>query len=146
MYDNMGLEGSVSIAICFIPVFIVTTIFLGFNFVAGALVTMTIFMIIINTGAICVLWDVQFNRKYRSFVFFQGNRIKCAAFTSICKFLFSFLALSIINFITGIGISIEFTGHFMSQYLADGGETRELRVKNTVRTILRVFSKRSIFF
>ena len=64
MYDNMGEEGSITIALCFIPVFIVTTIMLGFNFLGGAIVTMTILMIILNTAAICVLWDVQFNRKY----------------------------------------------------------------------------------
>lgn len=66
---------------------------------------MTIFMIIINTGAICVLWDVQFN------------------------------PLSIINFVSGIGISIEFTAHFMSAYLANTQPTRMSRVKNTVRTM-----------
>ena len=64
MYLTMGQEGLVLIALCFIPIFIVSTVFLGFNFLAGTICTITNIMITINTAAICALWNVQFNRKY----------------------------------------------------------------------------------
>lgn len=105
MYDTMGKDGVVTIILCFIPVLLVTSIFLGLNLLGGLIMTMTILMIIINTGAICVLWNVQFN------------------------------PLSIINFITGIGISIEFTGHIVSQYLSDTSNSQSDRIKNTVTTM-----------
>ena len=63
IYDTMGTEGSVEILLCFIPIFIIATIFLGFNFIGGAVVTIVSMMILINTAAICAFWDVQFNRK-----------------------------------------------------------------------------------
>lgn len=105
MYVTMGAEGLVLISLCFIPIFIVTTVFLGFNFLAGTICTITNMMITINTAAICALWNVQLN------------------------------PLSIINYITGIGISVEFTSHLMSSYLSDSGLTRFDRVRSALKTM-----------
>merc|ERR1712071_602652 len=85
--------------------FLVSSIFLGFNFLAGTICTLTNVMITINTAAICALWNVQFN------------------------------PLSIINYITGIGISVEFTAHMTSAYLSDKGSTRFERVRSALKTM-----------
>ena len=45
------------------------------------------------------------------------------------------LALSIINYITGIGISVEFTAHMTSAYLSDKSPTRFERVRSALKTM-----------
>ena len=53
----------------------------------------------------------------------------------ILKLSFVILALSIINYITGIGISVEFTAHMTSAYLGDKGRTRFERVKSALKSM-----------
>ena len=60
--------------------FVLTFILLGFDIVSGLIVITTVTMIIIDTYGMCSLWGVDFN------------------------------ALTLINLIAAIGLSIEFTG------------------------------------
>ena len=94
MYNTMSIEGTILVATCFIPVFLVSLIFMGFDLIPSLIVTLTTVMISVNTAAICALWNVQFN------------------------------PMSIINYITGIGISIEFTAHMVTCFL----ETKKVQV------------------
>lgn len=60
--------------------FVLTFVLLGFDIVSGLIVIATVTMIIIDTYGMCSLWGVDFN------------------------------ALTLINLIAAIGLSIEFTG------------------------------------
>ena len=69
------------IGLCLIPVFLLTFLLLGFDFVSGLIVIFTVSMIVVDTYGMCSLWGVDFN------------------------------ALTLINLIAAIGISVEFTAH-----------------------------------
>ena len=62
------------------PAFLLTFILLGFDLISGLIVIMNVTMIIIDTYGMCSIWGVDFN------------------------------ALTLINLIAAIGLSIEFTG------------------------------------
>ena len=61
-------------------VFLFTFVLLGFDFASGLIVVLVVTMIIVDTYGMCALWGVDFN------------------------------ALTLINLIAAIGISVEFTG------------------------------------
>ena len=64
--------------------FVLTFVLLGFDIVSGLIVIATVTMIIIDTYGMCSLWGVDFN------------------------------ALTLINLIAAIGLSIEFTGLYLN--------------------------------
>ena len=68
--------------------FVLTFVLLGFDIVSGLIVIATVTMIIIDTYGMCSLWGVDFN------------------------------ALTLINLIAAIGLSIEFTGLYHTPELS----------------------------
>ena len=68
--------------------FVLTFVLLGFDIVSGLIVIATVTMIIIDTYGMCALWGVDFN------------------------------ALTLINLIAAIGLSIEFTGLYLKPELS----------------------------
>ena len=90
------------IGICLVPVFVLTFIFLGFDFASGLIVFFTITLIIVNTYGICALWEVDFN------------------------------PLTLINLIASIGIAMEFTGHTVRQFALSTRNGRKDRIIEVV--------------
>ena len=92
-YITMISEAVWQLGICLIPVFVLTFMFLGFDFASGLIVVFTVFLIIFNTYGMCALWEVDFN------------------------------PLTLINLIASIGIAIEFTGHTVRQFALRQGSS-----------------------
>ena len=97
-YITMVSQAFYQIGICLVPVFVLTFIFLGFDFASGLIVFFTITLIIVNTYGICALWEVDFN------------------------------PLTLINLIASIGIAMEFTGHTVRQFALSTRNGRKDRI------------------
>lgn len=104
-YITIVEEAFYQIALCLIPVFCLTFIFLGFDLASGLIVLFTVALIILNTYGMCALWDVDFN------------------------------PLTLINLIASIGIAIEFTGHTVRQFALSTQNGRKERIIETMETM-----------
>ncbi|XP_026883757.2 NPC1-like intracellular cholesterol transporter 1 [Electrophorus electricus] len=80
-YVNIVYEGLVNISLCLLPTFVVCCILLGLDLRSGLLNLFTIVMITVDTVGVMTLWGIDYN------------------------------AVSLINLVTAVGISVEFVSH-----------------------------------
>ncbi|XP_007234279.3 NPC1-like intracellular cholesterol transporter 1 [Astyanax mexicanus] len=99
-YLSIVYEGLVNIALCLLPTFIVCCILLGMDLLSGLLNLLTIVMITVDTVGVMTLWGIDYN------------------------------AVSLINLVTAVGISVEFVSHMTRSFALSTLPTRVERAKD----------------
>ncbi|KAF7694921.1 NPC1-like intracellular cholesterol transporter 1 [Silurus meridionalis] len=85
-YITIVNEGLVNLALCLLPTFVVCCILLGMDLSSGLLNLLTIVMITVDTVGVMTLWGIDYN------------------------------AVSLINLVTAVGISVEFVSHLTRSF------------------------------
>nr|DBA32150.1 TPA: hypothetical protein GDO54_007891 [Pyxicephalus adspersus] len=98
-YLTIVQEGLFTLALCLLPTFAVCCILLGMDLRSGLINLITIFMIIIDTVGVMTLWSIDYN------------------------------AISLINLVTAIGISVEFVSHLTRSFAMSSKLTKVERAK-----------------
>ncbi|XDV48718.1 hypothetical protein PO909_018097 [Leuciscus waleckii] len=98
-YLTIVNEGLFNIALCLLPTFVVCCILLGMDLRSGFLNLLTIVMITVDTVGVMTLWGIDFN------------------------------AVSLINLVTAVGISVEFVSHITRSFSLSIGHTKVERAK-----------------
>ncbi|OCT86577.1 NPC1-like intracellular cholesterol transporter 1 [Xenopus laevis] len=98
-YLSVVQEGLFTMALCLIPTFAVCCILLGMDLRSGFINLITIIMIIIDTMGVMTLWGIDYN------------------------------AISLINLVTAVGISVEFVSHLTRSFAISSKPTRVERAK-----------------
>uniref|UniRef100_A0A3Q3ICK9 SSD domain-containing protein n=1 Tax=Monopterus albus TaxID=43700 RepID=A0A3Q3ICK9_MONAL len=78
--------GLFNISLCLLPTFVVCCLLLGLDLRSGLLNLITIIMIVVDTVGVMTLWDIDYN------------------------------AVSLINLVTAVGISVEFVSHMTRSF------------------------------
>uniref|UniRef100_A0A8B9JAI1 NPC1 like intracellular cholesterol transporter 1 n=1 Tax=Astyanax mexicanus TaxID=7994 RepID=A0A8B9JAI1_ASTMX len=99
-YLSIVYEGLMNIALCLLPTFIVCCILLGMDLLSGLLNLLTIVMITVDTVGVMTLWGIDYN------------------------------AVSLINLVTAVGISVEFVSHMTRSFALSTLPTRVERAKD----------------
>ncbi|XP_063787980.1 NPC1-like intracellular cholesterol transporter 1 [Pseudophryne corroboree] len=99
-YLSIVQEGLFTLALCLLPTFAVCCILLGMDLRSGFINLLTIFMIIIDTVGVMTLWGIDYN------------------------------AISLINLVTAIGISVEFVSHLTRSFAMSNKLTKVDRAKD----------------
>ncbi|XP_068130864.1 NPC1-like intracellular cholesterol transporter 1 [Hyperolius riggenbachi] len=99
-YLTIVQEGLFMLALCLLPTFAVCCILLGMDLRSGLINLITIFMIIVDTVGVMTLWDIDYN------------------------------AVSLINLVTAIGISVEFVSHLTRSFAMSNKLTKVERAKD----------------
>ncbi|XP_037357485.1 NPC1-like intracellular cholesterol transporter 1 [Talpa occidentalis] len=92
-------EGLFMLSICLLPTFAVCCLLLGADLRSGLLNLFTIIMILVDTVGFMVLWDISYN------------------------------AVSLINLVMAVGISVEFVSHITRSFAVSTRATRLERAK-----------------
>ncbi|XP_027951222.1 NPC1-like intracellular cholesterol transporter 1 [Eumetopias jubatus] len=98
-YLNVVPEGLFMLAICLLPTFIVCYLLLGMDLRSGLLNLFSIIMILVDTVGFMALWGISYN------------------------------AVSLINLVTAVGISVEFVSHITRAFAVSTQPTRLERAK-----------------
>uniref|UniRef100_A0A671PU54 NPC1 like intracellular cholesterol transporter 1 n=1 Tax=Sinocyclocheilus anshuiensis TaxID=1608454 RepID=A0A671PU54_9TELE len=98
-YLTIVNEGLFNIAVCLLPTFVVCCILLGMDLRSGFLNLLTIVMITVDTVGVMTLWGIDFN------------------------------AVSLINLVTAVGISVEFVSHLTRSFALSIRPTKVERAK-----------------
>ncbi|MBN3319307.1 NPCL1 protein, partial [Atractosteus spatula] len=98
-YLSIVPEGIFSISMCLLPTFVVCCILLGMDLLSGLLNLLTIVMITVDTVGVMTLWGIDYN------------------------------AVSLINLVTAVGISVEFVSHLTRTFAISTKTTRVERAK-----------------
>uniref|UniRef100_A0A452RGC1 NPC1 like intracellular cholesterol transporter 1 n=1 Tax=Ursus americanus TaxID=9643 RepID=A0A452RGC1_URSAM len=98
-YLNVVPEGLFMLAICLLPTFIVCCLLLGMDLRSGLLNLFSIVMILVDTVGFMALWGISYN------------------------------AVSLINLVTAVGISVEFVSHITRAFAVSTRPTRLERAK-----------------
>ncbi|XP_053575429.1 NPC1-like intracellular cholesterol transporter 1 [Bombina bombina] len=98
-YLTIVNEGLFTIAVCLVPTFVVCCILLGMDLRSGLINLITILMIIVDTVGVMTLWGIDYN------------------------------AVSLINLVTAIGISVEFVSHLTRSFAISCKSTKVKRAK-----------------
>uniref|UniRef100_A0A3Q3Q0R7 SSD domain-containing protein n=1 Tax=Monopterus albus TaxID=43700 RepID=A0A3Q3Q0R7_MONAL len=85
-YLTIVPEGLFNISLCLLPTFVVCCLLLGLDLRSGLLNLITIIMIVVDTVGVMTLWDIDYN------------------------------AVSLINLVTAVGISVEFVSHMTRSF------------------------------
>ncbi|XP_051896739.1 NPC1-like intracellular cholesterol transporter 1 [Pristis pectinata] len=104
-YLTVVNEGIFNIGICLIPTFVVCCILLGMDIQSGFLNLVTIIMIIVDTVGAMTLWNIDFN------------------------------AVSLINLVTAVGMSVEFVSHLTRSFAVSTKESKVERAKEATVTM-----------
>ncbi|XP_040270508.1 NPC1-like intracellular cholesterol transporter 1 [Bufo bufo] len=99
-YLTIVQEGLFTLAICLLPTFVVCCILLGMDLRSGIINLLTIFMIVIDTVGVMTLWGIDYN------------------------------AISLINLVTAIGISVEFVSHLTRSFAMSNKLTKVDRARD----------------
>ncbi|XP_069800263.1 NPC1-like intracellular cholesterol transporter 1 [Dendropsophus ebraccatus] len=99
-YLTIVQEGLFTLAICLLPTFAVCCILLGMDLRSGLINLLTIIMIIIDTVGVMTLWGIDYN------------------------------AVSLINLVTAIGISVEFVSHLTRSFAMSSKLTKVARARD----------------
>ncbi|KAG9488785.1 hypothetical protein GDO78_005007 [Eleutherodactylus coqui] len=99
-YLTIVYEGLFTLAVCLLPTFVVCCILLGMDLRSGLINLLTIIMIIVDTVGVMTLWGIDYN------------------------------AVSLINLVTAIGISVEFVSHLTRSYAMSNKLTKVARAKD----------------
>ncbi|XP_040820763.1 NPC1-like intracellular cholesterol transporter 1 isoform X2 [Ochotona curzoniae] len=92
-------EGLFTLALCLVPTFAVCCLLLGLDLRSGLLNLMAIVMILVDTVGFMTLWDISYN------------------------------AVSLINLVTAVGMSVEFVSHITRSFAISTKPTRLERAK-----------------
>ncbi|XP_057588201.1 NPC1-like intracellular cholesterol transporter 1 isoform X2 [Hippopotamus amphibius kiboko] len=92
-------EGLFMLTICLVPTFVVCCFLLGMDVRSGLLNLFSIIMILVDTVGFMTLWDISYN------------------------------AVSLINLVTAVGISVEFVSHITRSFAISTKPTRLERAK-----------------
>ncbi|XP_061115458.1 NPC1-like intracellular cholesterol transporter 1 [Conger conger] len=98
-YLTIVPEGLFNISLCLLPTFVVCCILLGLDLRSGLLNLLTIIMITVDTVGVMTLWGISYN------------------------------AVSLINLVTAVGISVEFVSHLTRSFALSTLPTRVERAK-----------------
>ncbi|XP_028655809.2 NPC1-like intracellular cholesterol transporter 1 [Erpetoichthys calabaricus] len=98
-YLTIVWEGLFNLFLCLLPTFVVCCILLGMDVRSGFLNLLTIVMIIVDTVGVMTLWSIDYN------------------------------AVSLINLVTAVGISVEFVSHLTRSFAISTQPTRVERAK-----------------
>ncbi|XP_037693744.1 NPC1-like intracellular cholesterol transporter 1 [Choloepus didactylus] len=98
-------EGLFMLALCLAPTFIVCFLLLGMDLRSGLLNLFSIVMILVDTVGFMALWDISYN------------------------------AVSLINLVTAVGISVEFVSHITRSFAISTKPTRLERAKEATITM-----------
>ncbi|KAF7236708.1 NPC1-like intracellular cholesterol transporter 1 [Varanus komodoensis] len=85
-YLTIAMAGFISLTICLVPTFLVCFILLGMDLRSGLINLLTIIMIVVDTLGAMTLWGISYN------------------------------AVSLINLVTAVGISVEFVSHITRSF------------------------------
>ncbi|XP_036896909.1 NPC1-like intracellular cholesterol transporter 1 [Sturnira hondurensis] len=98
-YLTMVPEGLFLLSLCLVPTFIVCCILLGMDLRSGLLNLFSIIMVLVDTVGFMALWGISYN------------------------------AVSLINLVTAVGISVEFVSHITRSFAVSTKPTRLERAK-----------------
>uniref|UniRef100_A0A8D0G122 NPC1 like intracellular cholesterol transporter 1 n=1 Tax=Sphenodon punctatus TaxID=8508 RepID=A0A8D0G122_SPHPU len=98
-YLSIAMEGIFNLAVCLMPTFTVCCILLGMDLRSGLINLLTIVMILVETVGVMTLWDISYN------------------------------AVSLINLVTAVGISVEFVSHLTRTFAISTKPTRLEKAK-----------------
>ncbi|RVE68465.1 hypothetical protein OJAV_G00092070 [Oryzias javanicus] len=93
-YLTIVPEGLFNICMCLLPTFVVCCLLLGLDLRSGLLNLITIIMIVVDTVGVMTLWSIDYN------------------------------AVSLINLVTAVGISVEFVSHMTRSFALSTKPTR----------------------
>ncbi|XP_026801631.3 NPC1-like intracellular cholesterol transporter 1 [Pangasianodon hypophthalmus] len=99
-YIGIVYEGLVNLSLCLLPTFVVCCILLGMDLRSGLLNLLTIVMITVDTVGVMTLWGIDYN------------------------------AVSLINLVTAVGISVEFVSHLTRSFALSTLPTKVERAKD----------------
>ncbi|XP_051021046.1 NPC1-like intracellular cholesterol transporter 1 [Acomys russatus] len=92
-------EGIFTLALCFVPTFVVCYLLLGLDIRSGILNLISIIMILVDTIGLMAVWGISYN------------------------------AVSLINLVTAVGMSVEFVSHITQSFAVSTKPTRLERAK-----------------
>nr|XP_056716077.1 NPC1-like intracellular cholesterol transporter 1 [Euleptes europaea] len=98
-YLTVALAGFVNLALCLLPTFAVCCVLLGMDLHSGFINLLTIIMIVVDTVGAMTLWGIPYN------------------------------AISLINLVTAVGISVEFVSHITRSFAISTRPTKLERAK-----------------
>ncbi|CAH8593985.1 unnamed protein product [Schistosoma guineensis] len=101
-YLTLGNEAAFQLGICLLAIFVVTLVFFGFDIVATLMVIFGVVYIVISVSAVMVLWSITLN------------------------------ALSLVNLVVALGISVEFCAHIVRSFTISVLPTRVERAKESL--------------
>ncbi|XP_049521934.1 NPC intracellular cholesterol transporter 1-like isoform X15 [Dermacentor silvarum] len=101
-YLTMWPDTFKSLAFSLGAIFVVTFVLLGLDFMSALVVTFTIVMIIVNLMGLMYWWDISLN------------------------------AVSLVNLVVGVGISVEFCSHLVRVFAFSGAPTRVKRAQDAL--------------
>lgn len=104
-YTSIVYEGLVNLSLCLLPTFVVCCILLGMDLRSGLLNLLTIVMITVDTVGVMTLWGIDYN------------------------------AVSLINLVTAVGISVEFVSHLTRSFALSTLPTKVERAKDATATM-----------
>ncbi|XP_061449335.1 NPC1-like intracellular cholesterol transporter 1 [Rhineura floridana] len=98
-YLNITIAGIVNLALCLVPTFAVCCLLLGLDLRSGFINLLTIIMIVVDTVGAMTLWGISFN------------------------------AVSLINLVAAVGISVEFVSHITRSFAVSTRPTKVERAR-----------------
>ncbi|XP_029460044.1 NPC1-like intracellular cholesterol transporter 1 [Rhinatrema bivittatum] len=98
-YLTIVNEGLFNLSLCLIPTFVVCCILLGMDLRSGFINLITIIMIVVDTVGVMTLWNIDYN------------------------------AVSLINLVTAVGISVEFVSHLTRSFAMSTKSSKVKRAK-----------------
>ncbi|XP_029824532.2 NPC intracellular cholesterol transporter 1 isoform X2 [Ixodes scapularis] len=101
-YLTMWPDTFKNLALSLGAIFVVTFVLLGLDFVSATVVTFTIVMIIVNLMGLMYWWDISLN------------------------------AVSLVNLVVGVGISVEFCSHLVRVFALSGAPSRVKRAQDAL--------------
>ncbi|KAL3891662.1 hypothetical protein ACJMK2_003914 [Sinanodonta woodiana] len=91
-----------NLGVCLAAIYVVTVILLGFDFYSGFLVLLMILMILVDLMGMMYLWDISLN------------------------------AISLVNLVMAVGISVEFCSHLIRAFVVSIRQTRVQRAQDSL--------------
>ncbi|CAH8614575.1 unnamed protein product [Schistosoma rodhaini] len=115
-YLTLFNEAAFQLGICLLAIFIVTLIFFGFDLVATLMVIFGVIYIVISVSAVMVLWSITLN------------------------------ALSLVNLVVALGISVEFCAHIVRSFTISVLPTRVERAKESLSEMGSSLHQNHVYF
>ncbi|XP_043263992.1 NPC intracellular cholesterol transporter 1 homolog 1b-like [Colletes gigas] len=101
-YLTIWKETISSLGLSLVVIFVVTALLSGFSLFSAVTVLLTVFMIVVNIGGLMYWWNIQLN------------------------------AVSLVNLVVAVGISVEFSSHIIHSYLHSAAVTKIDRAIETL--------------